>query len=370
MNRRSALILGMLLVSMALVVSACVAPAAPQSQSQPVTGAPVEPTVAPAAETPIVASVSPTLAPADARLKVLATFSIIADFVQNVAGDKVELATLVGPETDSHDYEPTPSDAAKLADAQLIFENGLMFESWLDRLYEASGSRARRVVLSEGIDPRPFEHAHGEDEHDHEHEADAKEGHSHDEAKAGEHAHEHGEYDPHVWQDVRNAIQMVRNIAQALSEADPANADFYAANAEAYIAQLEALDEEIVSLVERLPEERRKLVTSHEALGYFADRYGFEMVGAVLGTMAAEAREPSAQDFAKLAEAVKAEGVNVVFLENVTNPQAVERLAKEAGIAIGPSLYTDALGAPGSPGATYIDMIRFNVRAIVEALMK
>ncbi|MFC1466256.1 MAG: metal ABC transporter solute-binding protein, Zn/Mn family [Candidatus Brachytrichaceae bacterium NZ_4S206] len=353
MNRRSVLILVPTLISTALIASACAAPAAPP-----------QPTATPVAQTP-----APTPeAPANAKLRVLATFSIIADFVQNVAGDKVELITLVGPEMDSHDYEPTPSDAAKLADAQLIFENGLMFESWLDRLYEASGSRAKRIILSEGIDPRPFEHAHGEDEHDHEHEADAKEGHSHDEEKAGEHGH--GEYDPHVWQDVRNAIQMVRNIAQALSEADPANADFYAANAEAYIAQLEALDEEIVGLVEQVPEDRRRLVTSHEALGYFADRYGFKMVGAVLGTMSAEAREPSAQDFAKLAEAVKAEGVNVVFLENVTNPQAVERLAKEAGIRIGPSLYTDALGAPGSPGATYIDMMRFNVRAIVEALTK
>lgn len=366
MNRRSVLTLVPLLAAVTLVASACAAPAAPlPSQS---TAAPAEPTSAPPPDAPTAAPAPIATVAPGTKLKALATFSIIADFVQNVAGDKVALITLVGPETDSHDYEPTPSDAAKLADAQLIFENGLMFESWLDRLYEASGSRARRIVLSEGIDPRPFGHTH--DEHDHEHGAESKEGHSHDEEKAGEHAHEHGEFDPHVWQDVRNAIQMVRNIAQALSEADPANADFYAANAEAYIAQLEALDEEIVGLVERIPQERRKLVTSHEALGYFADRYGFEMVGAVLGTMAAEAREPSAQDFAKLAEAVKAEGVNVVFLENVTNPQAVERLAKEAGIAIGPSLYTDALGAPGSPGATYIDMMRFNARAIVEALSK
>ncbi|BCX03063.1 MAG: metal ABC transporter substrate-binding protein [Candidatus Roseilinea sp.] len=359
---RSVLTFGPLLVSMALVTSACAVPSAPQAQPAPAIPLSAEaPRVTPAP--------SPAIA-GGAKLKVLATFSIVADLVRNVASDKVELVTLVGPETDSHDYEPTPSDTAKVADAQLIFENGLMFESWLDRLYEASGSRAKRIMLSEGIDPRPFEQAHDAHEHAHEHGTDKEEAHDHGEAKAGEHAHKHGEYDPHVWQDVRNAIQMVRTIAQALGEADPANADFYAANAEAYIARLEALDEEIVGLVEQIPEDRRKLATSHEALGYFADRYGFKIVGAVLGTMSAEAREPSAQDFAKLAEAVKAEGVKVVFLENVTNPQAVERLAEEAGIEIGPSLYTDALGAPGSPGATYIDMMRFNVRAIVEALMK
>ncbi|MFN3705646.1 MAG: metal ABC transporter substrate-binding protein, partial [Thermoflexales bacterium] len=180
----------------ALLASAC---GAPSEQSAP------SPTEKPPAADAI--NVQPQ------KLKVIATFSIIADFVQNVAGDKVELVTLVGPGTDSHDYEPTPSDVAKVADAQLIFENGLMFESWLDRLYEASGSRAKRVALSEGIDPRPFGEAHGEDEHGHEHDADDKEGskeagHSHDEEKAGEHAHEHGEFDPHVWQDVRNAIQM------------------------------------------------------------------------------------------------------------------------------------------------------------------
>lgn len=364
MNRRSVFALFPLLVSVALVASACAAPATPPA-SQP-TAAPVEPTSAPAAITPTAAPTPVATVASGSKLKALATFSIIADLVQNVAGDKVALITLVGPETDSHDYEPTSSDTAKLADAQLIFENGLMFESWLDQLYEASGSRARRVVLSEGIDPRVY--AQADDEHAHEHEAEAKD--AHGEEQTDEHAHEHGEFDPHVWQDVRNAMQMVRNIAQALAEADPANADFYAANADAYIAQLEALDEEIVSLVEPIPEERRKLVTSHEAIGYFADRYGFELVGAVLGTMSAESAEPSAQDFANLVEAVRAEGVNVVFLENVTNPQAVERLAKEAGITVGPSLYTDALGAPGSPGATYIDMMRFNARAIAEALMK
>jgi len=365
MNRKFVLSAGVLFVPLALLMSACAAPA-------PV-AAPAQPTSPPPAEAPTAIPAEAPTTPTPPGLKAVATFSIIADLVQNVAGEKIELLVLVGRETDSHEYEPTPSDAAKLADAQLIFENGLMFETWLDRLYEASGSRARRVVLSEGINPRSFEDAHDEEEHKqseegHSHEGDKAADHSKEEA--ADHAHEHGEFDPHVWQDVRNTIQMVRNIAQALSEADPANADFYAANAQAYIATLEALDEEIVGLVEQLPEDRRRLVTSHEALGYFADRYGFKLVGTVLGTLSAEAREPSAQDIARLAEAIKAEGAKVIFLENVTNPQLVDRVAREAGVAIGPSLYTDALGALGSPGETYIEMMRYNARAIVEALLK
>ena len=338
-----------LLIPLALLMSACATPAPAATPVQP-TATPVE---------------APTMTP-PARLRAVATFSILADLVQNVAGEKIELVVLVDRDTDTHEYEPSPSDAAKLADAQLIFENGLMFETWLDRLYESSGSTARRIVVSEGINPRPFEHEHGEEEGAHHHGEEEKSDHGHEK----EADHEHGEFDPHVWQDVRNAIQMVRNIAQALSEADPANADFYAANAQAYIATLEALDEEIVGLVEQLPEDRRKLVTSHEALGYFADRYGLVQVGTVLGTLSAEAREQSAQDIARLIEAIKGEGAKVIFLENVTNPQLVDRVAKEASIEIGPSLYTDALGAPGSPGATYVEMMRYNARTIVEALLK
>ncbi len=355
------------LIGAMLLLSACGSAPEPTPTSAPPaeatsaavpTAEPAQPPVAP----------QPTFTPEALvvpKLNAVATFSILADLVQNVAGDKVELVTLVDRDTDAHEYEPSPSDAAKLANAQVIFENGLMFETWLDRLYESSGSTARRVVVTEGITPRPFEH--GEEEHAHEH-GDEKEG---EHAKEGEHSHEkegehkHGEFDPHAWQDVRNVIEMVRNIAQALSELDPAHAEFYEANAQAYIAKLEALDEEIVSQVEQIPEARRLLVTSHEALGYFADRYGFKLVGTVLGTMGSE---PSAQDIAKLVEEIKAQGAKAIFVENVTNPKLVERVAQEAGVAIGPRLFTDALGAPGSPGATYIEMMRYNVQAIVQAL--
>jgi len=355
------------LIGATLLLSACgSAPEPTPTSAQPAEAPPAAVPTAEPAQPPV--APQPTFTPEALvvpKLNVVATFSILADLVQNVAGDKVELVTLVDRDTDAHEYEPSPSDAAKLANAQVIFENGLMFETWLDRLYESSGSTARRVVLTEGITPRPFEH--DEEEHAHEH-GDEKEG---EHTKEGEHSHEkegkhkHGEFDPHAWQDVRNAIEMVRNIAQALSELDPANAEFYEANAQAYIAKLEALDEEIVSQVEQIPEARRLLVTSHEALGYFADRYGFKLVGTVLGTMGSE---PSAQDIAKLVEEIKAQGAKAIFVENVTNPKLVERVAQEAGVAVGPRLFTDALGAPGSPGATYIEMMRYNVQAIVQAL--
>lgn len=274
------------------------------------------------------------------KLKAVATFSIIGDLVQNVAGDKIELTTLVGADADVHDFEPTPSDLAILAGAQLIFENGVGLESWLDNLYTSSGSQAERVVLSKGI---ALIDAVGKD-------------------------HAHSDHDPHLWQDPQNTMQMVKAIRDALVKADPANTSIYQQNADAYLAKLAALDQEIVSTVTALPPERRKLVTSHDALGYFAARYGFEIVGSVIASLNTEAGEPSAQDIVALVNGIRQQGVKAIFLESQSNPKLVERVAQEAGIAIGPELYTDALGAAGSPGATYIDAMRHNVRAIVDAL--
>jgi ABC-type Zn uptake system ZnuABC Zn-binding protein ZnuA len=290
------------------------------------------------------------------KLKVVATFSILGDLVQNVGGDKIELYTLVGPGSDTHTFEPSPSDSVALVEAKLIFENGLGLETWLDELYTASGSEAKRVAVTEGLEPIAM--AEGGHEHEeHTEEAEHAEG----------EGHAHGEFDPHVWHDVTNVIQEVEVIRAALAAADPASAKTYQANAEAYLGQLKELEAWVAAEVEKLPQERRKLVTSHDTFGYFARRYDFEVVGSGLGSTT-EASDPSAAELVRLIEEIRGAGVPVVFVENVSNPRLMEQIAAEAGVTLGPALYTDALTELGGDGDTYIKMMRHNVTAMVTAL--
>lgn len=291
-------------------------------------------------------------------LKVVATYSILGDMAANVGGEEIELSTLVGPNGDAHTFEPAPSDTAGLSDAGVVFENGLGFEPWLDELYESSGSTAKRVAVTEDVEPLPVgggdEHGGGE-EH-------AGEGH------AGE-EEDHGESDPHVWHDVRRTMAMVESIRDALSEADPENAEGYRANAEAYLSELDELDAEVTEKAESVPEERRVLFTSHDTFGYFAERHGFE-VDTALASASTEASDPSAGETAGLVEEIEASGVPAVFAENVSNPGVMERIAREAGVELAPPLYTDALGEPGSEGETYVEMERYNASTIAEALRR
>ena len=298
--------------------------------------------------TPVVAQ-TPT---AEGPLQVVASFSILGDLVKNVGGDAVEVTTLIGPGVDAHTYDPAPADLVVLSKADVIFENGLGFEPWLDRFFASAQPSGARVVVTEGITPREA----GADEHA-------------GEAQLEEDgAHEHGQFDPHVWHDVANAIVMVGNIRDALVAADPARAELYEANAAAYIAELKALDASIREQVGTLPPERRKLVTSHDTFGYFADAYGFEVLGTALGSISTEAGDPSARDIATLITEIEDAGVPAIFAENVANPDLMESIAAEAGVVLAPTLYTDALGPPGSPGETYIGMMQSNVTTIVDAL--
>ena len=290
----------------------------------------------------------------DGSVQVVATYSILGDLVGSVGGDSVELTTLVGPNGDSHTFEPAPSDNATLAEADVIFENGLGFETWLDDLYASSGSEAERVVVTENVDPIPV----AEDEH-------ADEG-SHEHAEEG-HDHEHGGSDPHVWHDVGNAIVMVRSIRDALSQADPNNAESYEQNAARYISELKRLDADVHHEVDSIPEENRTLFTSHDTFGYFAEHYGFE-VDTALASASTEAGDPSAGETAELVEEIEASGVPAIFAENVSNPTVMENVAGEAGVELAPTLYTDALGEPGSPGDTYVRMMRHNAATIAESL--
>jgi ABC-type Zn uptake system ZnuABC Zn-binding protein ZnuA len=284
--------------------------------------------------------------PSPDRPKVVATHSVLGDWVRRVAGDDADVRVLVGPGQDAHTFQPTPDDAAALAGATLVFENGLGFEGWLDKAVAAGGGKAERVVVADGITPRTAECCR-----------------DHGDGEAGRE-----ETDPHIWHDVVHARHAVGRIRDALVRLDPARAEGYRSRAEAYLAELGELDAWVRGRVEALPKERRKLFTSHDTFGYFADRYGFEVAGDAFGSLSTEVGDPSAADIARLIKAIRASGVPAVFAENVSNPKLMERVAAEAGVRLAPTLYTDALGEPGSPGETYVGMVRHNVTVLTEAL--
>lgn len=298
---------------------------------------------------------SPTASHAQAgTLQVVATFSVLGDLTRIVGGDRIALRTLVGPDGDVHTFEPSPADGAALARAAVVVENGYELEPWLDRLYVAAGARGTRVVVNEGLDPLTAE----EGAHEH--------GDMHDEDEHGD-AHAE-EADPHAWHDVQRTIHMVGLIRDALVQADPTGASTYQANAAAYLAQLRQLDGWIIEQINTVPPERRKLVTSHDTFQYFAKRYELVVVGTAIQSVSTEAGDPSAGELAELVDQIKAAGVPVIFAENVSNPALMERVAEAAGVRLGPELYTDALGALGTPGDTYVGMMRSNVTSIVTAL--
>jgi len=286
----------------------------------------------------------PAAAQAQEKLPVVATFSILGDFVKNVGGDRVSVALLVGPEGDAHVYQPSPADAKKLAGAKVIFVNGFKFEGWIDRLIKASGSKASLVVATKGIKPREM----AEEDHD---------------AKKGK-TPEHG-VDPHAWQSIANARVYVANIRDALIAADPAGQEIYQKNAADYSAKLAAVEIEVKEGIAKIPAERRKIITSHDAFGYFGATYGFEFI-APQGV--STETEVSARDVAKIIRQIKAQKIPAVFIENVSDPRLMQRIADETGAKIGGKAYSDALSAEGGPAATYIDMMRHNIRQFSAAL--
>lgn len=264
-------------------------------------------------------------------LSVVASFSIIGDFVRQVGGDRVTVTTLVGPDGDAHVYQPTPVDGRRIAQAKLIFVNGLGFEGWLERLVAAAKSKGTIVTLGKGVAARPGEEG----------------------------------TDPHAWQDVANAKVYVAEIRDALAAADPAGAEAYQANAAAYLARLDALDAETIKALEAIPKERRRVVSTHDAFGYFSARYGVAFIAPQGVSTEAEA---SARDIARIIDSVKQNKVGAVFLENIADPRLAKRIAAETGAKIGGTLYSDALSGPKGDGANYIDMMRHNVRELTKAL--
>lgn len=281
-------------------------------------------------------------------LPVVASFSILGDFVKQVGGERVAVTTLVGPDGDAHVYSPTPADAKAMAGAKLILINGLKFEGWMTRLIKSSGAKAPVAVATKGITPQALEK---DDDHG--------KGEKHD------HGHDHGHEDPHAWQSVANAKIYVANTRDALSEAEPASKALFAANASAYLAKLETLEGEVKAAVARIPAERRKAITSHDAFGYFVKAYGFAFIAPQGVSTEAEA---SAKDVGRIIRQIKAQKIPAVFLENVTNPRLVEQIARESGAKIGGRLYSDALSAANGPAGTYIAMMKYNISQIEKAL--
>jgi len=275
---------------------------------------------------------------AQERLNVVATFSILGDFAKNVGGDRVNITTLAGPNSDTHVYTPTPADAKKIADAKLVILNGLGLEGWLPRLVKSSGSKAVTVVATKSISPRKIE-----------------DGHDHDPADA----------DPHAWQSVVNAKIYVSNIRDALIAADPAGAQSYQANATAYLAKLDALDREVRDSVAKIPPERRSVISAHDAFGYFAAAYGIKFI-APQGVSTES--EPSARDIAAIISQIKKQKIPAVFLENISDPRLIRRISSETGANIGGTLYSDSLTDEKGPAPTYIDMVRHNIKALTSAL--
>lgn len=297
-------------------------------------------------------------------LKVVATFSIIGDFAANVGGSRIALTTLVGPDGDAHAYEPRPSDATAIRNADVVLVNGEHFEGFLQRLIQASGGSASVVELTKGAALlRAGDEAHDSHDH-HEHGHGDDEHHKHDHADP--HHHHHGDVDPHAWQSVRNARAYVNNIAEALCAADREGCPSYAANAKSYDEKLDALEQELKAAMAEIPSDKRTIITSHDAFAYLGREYGMQFL-APQGTSTES--DASAADVAALIRQIKEQKASAIFLENISNPRLIQQIANETGTKIGGRLYSDALSAANGPAATYIDMMRHNVSTIRDAAL-
>ena len=278
-----------------------------------------------------------------AAVDVVASFSILGDITQRVGGERIKVHTLVGRNADAHVYQPTPTDAKTLAKARLVVVNGLGFEGWIDRLIKSSGYRDSVTTASSGI--RTLARGESGDEHDH-----------HDHA---------GPSDPHAWQDLANAARYVDNIRNALIDIDPEGRSTYQANADQFRQEIAALDAEVRQNFKKIPKDRLKVVTTHDAFAYFGQAYGISFIAPVgVNTDA----EPSAADIGRIIKQIRREKIPAVFMESISDSRLLERIRQESGARIGGTLYSDALSKTDGPAATYLEMMRHNARTLVEAL--
>lgn len=281
----------------------------------------------------------PTGMLASDRVRVVASLSILADMVRQVGGDRVDVAVLVGPNSDAHVFQPSPNDAKKVAEAELLVINGLGFEGWMSRLQKSSGFKGTTVVATTGIKLRLME------------------------------ADESGEpkplVDPHAWQSLANGRIYVQNIRDGLIAADPNGRAVYEANAGRYLSEIDSLDAYVKASIARLPPDRRRIITSHDAFGYFGAAYGLDIIAPQGVSTESEA---SAQDVAKIIRQIKAQRIPAVFIENISDPRLLEQISRETGAKVGGTLYSDALSDAKGPAATYLDLFRHNIETFMSAL--
>jgi zinc/manganese transport system substrate-binding protein len=290
------------------------------------------------------ASLSPGLhAQTAAPVKAVASFSILGDLVKQVGGDRVSVDVLVGPGSDAHVFQPTPSQARLVGQAQVVFSNGLGFEGWMSRLLNTAAYKGRHVVVSQGIKPLKAE----EEAHDH---------------KGG---HQHGEADPHAWQSVTNAMTYVGNIAKGLCQADAAGCDSYQRNAATYTAELKALDTEIKAAWATIPATQRKVITSHDAFGYYAKAYGVNFLAPQGVSTESEA---SAKGVAQLVRQIKKEKINALFVESISDPRLIEQIGRETGIKPAGELFSDSLSDARGQASSYVAMMRANTQTLTQAI--
>lgn len=291
----------------------------------------------------VTVALSPALrAQTPAPIKAVASFSILGDLVRQVGGDRVAVDVLVGPGSDAHVFQPTPSQARLVGQAQIVFSNGLGFEGWMTRLLNTARYKGRHVVASQGIKPIQVE-----EEHDHHH------GHPHDDA------------DPHAWQSVPNAMVYVGNIAKGLCAADAAGCDSYQRNAAAYTAQLRALDADIKSAWAAIPAAQRKVITSHDAFAYYAKAYGVQFLAPQGVNTDSEA---SAKGVAQLVRQIKKEQIKALFVESISDPRLIAQIGRETGVKPAGELFSDSLSDPQGPAASYVAMMRANTTALTRAI--
>ncbi len=274
---------------------------------------------------------TPTTDAHAATLKVVTSFSILSDMVQEIAGDEVEVSSLVGPNADAHAYEPTPAAVKQLASANLVIINGLRFEGWMDRMVRISGYKGPVVLATAGITPRRV----------------------------------HGEADPHAWHDPARARTYIDNICEALSKAVPSRATVFQQRAKQYQQRLADLDQHTRASLATIAPERRKLITSHDAFGYLGEAYQITLLSPQ-GWNAST--EPSAGQVARIIRQIKAQRVPAIFVENISDPRLIQRIASESGARVGATLYSDALSPPGGPADTYLKLMAHNLEAILAVL--